>query len=54
MRSNGTFTNQGFMELFFKKILDRVLSPVDDKYNNRFENEEGEPYRWDLLTETPA
>lgn len=37
--SNGTFTNQGFMEIFYKKMIDRLTSPVNGKYNYEFEND---------------
>jgi len=43
-RSNGTFSNQGFSEIFFSKILDRVTSPVSDVYNNEGENETEDVY----------
>lgn len=35
-------------------MLDRVTSPVDDKYNNTFKSETTEPYKWGMTTKGPA
>lgn len=50
LRGTGTNTNKGFTETFFKKIVERVTTPLTDelrgKYNIEFVSEEEEAYEW--------
>lgn len=40
------------MEIFFKKMVDRVTSPRDQKYNTEFENETTDTaYNWRVGSE---